>query len=131
MMGQITVLHLGFDYHQEVDIEKGRELVLAAGNRFLNEINADESRIRPYLAAYPFKPENIGIEIFFQNPDGSLLEPEKIHVVTMREGILEYVLENPILRRLEDFYKETYEEAAAKAAAASNGPALQFTANAL
>src|SRR5579863_6243292 len=54
--GKINFLHCGFFYYNEIDIEKARELLFTAGNRFLNAFNVDEI-IHPYLDVHPLKPE--------------------------------------------------------------------------
>ena len=48
MMNQIRMLALSFNYYKEVDIEQARELLMTAGNVFLNIINSNE-QIRPFL----------------------------------------------------------------------------------
>ncbi len=63
MMNQIRMLALSFNYYKPINIEQGRELLMAAGSLFLKTINEDE-RIRPYLDTYPFQPKNIEIRIF-------------------------------------------------------------------
>jgi hypothetical protein len=110
----VALLHWGFDYYHEVDIEKARELLLAVTNQFLAEINTNE-KIRPYLASYPFKPENLQIEIFFFDQDGSLLTREKLNIACINDGKLEY--ENVVPSAglpLTTIYQETYDEAMAK-----------------
>lgn len=47
----IRLLHCGFLYYNEIDIETARELIITAGNQFIAEVNANE-RIRPYLESY-------------------------------------------------------------------------------
>ena len=72
-------------------------------------------RIRPYLANYPFKPENIEIRIFLFNSDGSSIEPEKLVVISMLDGVLQFKVHSK--SKFDYFplaivYEETYEEAA-------------------
>ena len=117
MMNQIRMLALSFDYYKEVDIEQARELLMTAGNVFLNIINSNE-QIRPFLQNDPFQSENIEIRIFIQKPKGVELAPDRLTVVSLINGILEYDVRNPKTDRLETVYREKYEEVAAKLSAA-------------
>jgi hypothetical protein len=111
---KIHVLHCGFFYYNETNLEDARALLLTAGNLYLKAINESE-RIRPYLSIYPLNPENIGIEIFLYNPDGSDPQPEKLQIITLKEGILKYKIgikdSTGFLVRI---CEETYDEAMAK-----------------
>ena len=114
MMDQITLLHWGFDCYREVGLNEARELLVAAANQFLAAFNADE-RIRPYLATYPFGPENVEIRIFIYAANGSLItKPNALHVVACRSGRLDYMVRHPETDRLETILLETFEEAEAK-----------------
>jgi hypothetical protein len=113
---QIQLLHCGFFYHNEVDIEKARELLMTISNLFLIAINENE-RIRPYLGKYPFKLENLLIDIFFKNSDGSELGQEQLHVAALGEGTLQYMISCSATERLRTIQIETYKEAEAKLAA--------------
>ncbi len=109
---EIKMLYCAFDYYNEIDIENARELIMSAGNLYLNEINSDE-RIRPYLAEYPFK--NIEISIFLSNEDGSELPKDKIRIISMKEGILRYkigILDSKGYRTI--ICEETFDEALKK-----------------
>jgi hypothetical protein len=113
MMDQIKSLHWGFFHYGEMDIEKAREILISAGNQFLIAFNEDE-RIRPYLATYPFTPERIEVNVFIKKSDGSELETDKLLVVSIDEGILNYATGTPDGLRLKTVLKETYEEAVMK-----------------
>jgi len=119
----IKLLHFGFLYFNEIEIEEARELIITAGNQFLNEINANE-QIRPYLANFPFKLENIQVEIFLKRPDKSEIGFEKLHVITMKDGEVRYKIRSAETKRLTTTYKETYEEAMAKFSNASKSISL-------
>ena len=107
---KIQVMHCGFDYYNEIDVAEARELLMTAGNLYLREIN-DNEKIRPYLANYPFKPENIQIAIFLKNPNGSKTAPEKLRVISITDGLLRYDIG---MDSLTTICEETYDEAAAK-----------------
>jgi hypothetical protein len=109
----IELLHCGFDYYKEIGIEEARELLLLAGHQFLKEINTNE-QIRPYLATYPFKPENIQINIFLKKSDGSEIGLDKLHVISMQKGAMIYKIRDLKTERLTILYEETYEEAEAR-----------------
>ncbi len=123
MMDQIKMLALAFHYYKEVDIREARELLVTAATKFLNIINSNEE-IRPYLDIYPFKPENIQITIYLKNPDGSKFAPEKLCVVSMVNGILEYEAKNPETLRLLTICKEPYEQAVSKLGTVLTGKVL-------
>lgn len=113
MMDQIKMLALAFHYYHEVNIDEARELVIYVATTFLDEINKSE-HIRKYLDTYPFKPENIQIEIFLENLDGSKLPPEKLCAITMADGILKYKIDHPDRHKFLIVQEETYEEAVTK-----------------
>ncbi len=87
--------------------------LMTAGTLFLNTINAKE-QIRPFLQNDPFQPKNIEIRIFLQKPNGSEPEPDRLTVVSMTRGILEYDVRSSETGRLTTIYEETFEEVAAK-----------------
>ncbi len=113
MMDQIRMLALSFRYYKEVDINQARALLMTAGTLFLNTINAKE-QIRPFLQNDPFQPNNIEIAIFLAKPNGSKHDPDKLTVVSMTRGILEYDVRSSENGRLTTIYEETFEEAAEK-----------------
>jgi len=110
---KIQIMHCGFFYYDAVDIDRARELLLTAGNLYLTTINENE-RIRNSLGTYPFQPKNIEVTIFLYNNDRSDPPPEKLQVITMVNGILEYENRSVETKFLTTIYKETYEEAMAK-----------------
>ncbi|HEY2810972.1 MAG TPA: hypothetical protein VGJ00_06250 [Rhabdochlamydiaceae bacterium] len=110
-MDKVRELVLCFFCYKRIDIDEARELLMSAGNMFLDAINEDE-RIRPYLINYPFLPKNIGIEIYFKELNGSnIKEPGKLHVAWLMNGLLTYDDENLETKRLQTIHKETFEEA--------------------
>ncbi len=122
MMDQIKMLALSFDYYKPLNIENGRELLIAAVNELVTHVNANEE-IRPYLNNYPFEPKNIEIRIFARNPDGSNVPPGKLSVLSAIRNIFEYDMNDPETIQLKTFYQETYEEALSKIAAAAKSAA--------
>ena len=113
MMHEITLLHLGFHYYNEIEIDKARELLMAAGTLFLKKINENE-QIRPYLAYYPFLPEDIEIRIFLKKSSGLKIDSKKLQVATLIDGILNYEIDDAKCQLFEIIYSETFEEAEQK-----------------
>ena len=113
MMYQIRMLALSFNYYKEVDIEQARELLMTAGNVFLNIINSNE-QIHPFLQNDPFRPENIEIRIFIQKPKGIELPADRLTVVSLINGVLKYKITDSETEFLSIIYEENYEEAAVK-----------------
>jgi hypothetical protein len=115
MMREVQVLGLSFTYHKPIDIVEGRKLLLKAAHTLLDKIN-QEPRIRPYLIRYPFAPRNVEIEIFLRTPDNGFVPPDALRVITVREGVLRYKINNPKKVGFATIYKETYDEAVARLA---------------
>lgn len=112
-LNQIRMLAISFNYYQDVNIAEGRKLLIQTVETFLSIINADE-RIRPYLIKYPFDPENIEIRIFIFNKDGSSIGSDRLCVIGIIDGILDYQIHTPDGLWLERVHEETYEEALEK-----------------
>jgi hypothetical protein len=112
-VNEIRMLALSFLYYKEIDIEEARELLMAAATIFLKNINSNE-QIRPYLKNDPFQPKNIQIRIFLKKPDGSKPNLDKLTVIAMVSGMLEYDIRSSETGRLTTICRETYEEVAAK-----------------
>jgi hypothetical protein len=110
MMDDIQVLHMGFDFFQEVDLKKARELMVHAISEYLREINANEE-VRPFLHEYPFEAKNVEVRIWFYAPDHSRLPPDKIYYSSSIDGILNYYIRGKETPTRESIYEETYEEA--------------------
>jgi len=113
MMDEVKMLALAFSYCKEIELEDGRELLIAAINTFLETINAD-TRILPYLKPCPFEPKNVQIRIFLRNRDGSPFASGKLCFISAINGTLQYDIHDPQTTRLKTVYEEPYEEALAK-----------------
>jgi hypothetical protein len=109
---QIKMLALAFLCHKPIDIETGRELLIAAVNKFAAEINANEA-IRPYLNNYPFGPKNIEIEIYIRKPNGKEVESDELCIISASNGVLKYKIYSGKYN-LKTVYEETFEEALQK-----------------
>jgi len=62
LMDCISLVDLSFNYDKPVDISKARELVVLAVETFLKKINSHD-KIRPDLCTYPFRVNNLEIQI--------------------------------------------------------------------
>ena len=113
MMNEVKMLALAFVYNQPIDIDQGRELLVYTVETFVAMINEDE-RIHSYLYNYPFRPKNVEIRIFINNPDNSSIEAGKLCIVSAIDDYCAYKIRNTKTGRLETIYKETFQEAKAK-----------------
>jgi len=113
MMDEIKMLGLSFQYYTEIGVEEMRKLLLTSGELFLSVINSNEL-IRPYLNNFPFEVENIEIEIYLFNPNGTQFDLDKLHYATMVKGELKYVIRSSDNNLYKTIYSETYEEAVEK-----------------
>jgi len=118
MMDKIKMIALSFNYFGPVDEGKARELLLSATNELIFVVNEDE-RIRPYLHDYPFGPKNVEIRIFLKNIDGSKVSSDKLSVISVLDGILDYEVDDPKNAFFTSILEETYEEAMKKQAQSS------------
>ena len=112
MMYQIRMLALGFNYYKEIDINEARLLLMTAATAFLNSVNSHDL-IPPFLQNYPFTPKNIEIRIFIRKPNGRQPDADKLAIISMLNGILQYEI-MPNEYTLETIYQETFEEAREK-----------------
>ena len=112
MMGQIEMLALAFDYFQPLDIETARPLLITAVDKFLKEINEDES-IRSYLNNYPFNPKNIKVTIYLYQSNYTRVPDGDLCVVDLENGKIEYEINGPD-DRFHTILEETYDDAVTK-----------------
>jgi len=110
MMDDIKEMDMGFDYYGEVDLAEARRMLVYVIDEYLAAINSSQE-IRPYLHEYPFNAKNVGIRIWFYNPDRSNLARDKIYYISAINGILNYYIEGKKEFTREAICTETYEEA--------------------
>lgn len=113
MMYEIEMLAMGFNYYEEVSINKARELMVYAIKTFLDEINNSEA-IRPYLANYPFTAKNVDITIYPHTANGGTLPVGTLYIISSTNGIINYYVNSEGHKPLKRVYRETYQEAVAK-----------------
>lgn len=89
MFDEIKMLGLVFQGFHQITLEEARRLIVYALNKFLDEINSDES-IRPYLVSYPFSAENLEIGIWLYKPDHTAVNSNHISYVVNRGGMINY-----------------------------------------
>ena len=108
----IRMLALSCDYYKEVDIEDARKLLVEAGILFLKTANEHE-KARPYFANNPFGLKNIELR-FFIAKEKRENSRDKLSVISLIDGKLEYEISLPRPQGLTTIYEETFEEAANK-----------------
>lgn len=113
MMNEIKMVALAFNYHKPLNVDAGRQLLVAAVEKFAFEMNANEE-VRPFLYNYPFKANNIQIRIFIHRPDGSHFSSDDLCLISAIDGVLEYLSDDPNGPLFKTVHSETYEEAVAK-----------------
>ena len=110
MLNQIQTIGLLFDYHQPLTVEEGRELVIKAAEKLLQEINMNK-QIHPYLSHFPFSPKNVVIKIYVQQPNGSGFGHDQVCVFSLRNAVIDYKIELSEPPFIQTIHSETYEEA--------------------
>lgn len=111
MMNDIQRMGVSFQLFHEVDFTEARRLLVYVTTEYLNAIN-NNKEIRPYLHNYPFKPENVEIMIWIQEPNGQDVPFEKIDFMSSIDAILEYKVatgQEPYSNK--KIHEETYEKA--------------------
>jgi hypothetical protein len=104
MMAEIEMLAISFDFSNEIDITKARELLVKSINKYIEEINSN-NKIRKYLKCYPFTEKNIEVRIWVRTPKST---PSYISAIN---GELSYFMDTPYTYSQIALRKETYEEA--------------------
>jgi hypothetical protein len=107
----IRTMALCFDYRDTMDVEIGRELLVASVKTYLDAINANP-KLRPHLKNYPFTAENIEIIIYWHLGEAGKAGTGRLTNVSAMRGVLKYQVYNAE-GRLETVRKETYDEALA------------------
>jgi len=89
MMDSIKSLKLSFDLYRPIQVDEAREILVDLTEIFLNAVN-QKVKIHPYLANYPFLPENLNILICFSNLDGSIIVSPEISSISLVHGEVLY-----------------------------------------
>ena len=90
---------------------KARELIVSCVNDYLLTVNEDE-KLRPYLANYPFKPENIDFTIYNKTLEGKNTFHPFISVIKAKDGEITYHTDDPENNnKIKTTEYENYEEA--------------------
>jgi hypothetical protein len=109
MMYEIKLLGLSFNYYDEIDIAKGRELLVFAASEYLDAINSNVE-LRPYLDHWPFTPNDIEIDIGILKPTGKEVDLEKISFLSTEKNMLMYYPKKKDLQRRTPLLTETYQQ---------------------
>lgn len=107
-MHQVRMLALAFTYYHDLDMEKGRSLLLYCAHIFLDTINSDQD-LRPYLQNYPFVYKNIEIAIFLRSTDRNL--PTSFSWIKLVDDKIKYYQKDPLSGQYNKVHEETVEEA--------------------
>jgi hypothetical protein len=111
MIDDVKFMMIGFNYYSdEIDVKKGRALLVECTETFLKAINSNE-KIRPYLHNYPFLPSNIEVEVFCYKQDRHNLPDGTVCIFSTSKGNVEFISNNPKTNRLQVDHEEPYEEA--------------------
>jgi hypothetical protein len=110
MMYEIKMLSLSFNYYNEIDIAKGRELLVFAASEYLDAINTNVE-LRPYLDHWPFTANDIRINIGILKSTGKEVDLEKISFLSAEENMLMYYPKKKDLQRRTPLLTETYQQA--------------------
>ncbi len=87
MMDEIKMLYLAFECRRPLTIDETRPMIIDCVNILVTAINENE-KIRPYLAKYPFTPDNIEMVIFFQDNMGN--DVSDLIIVSVDKGNIKY-----------------------------------------
>ncbi|MBS0585361.1 MAG: hypothetical protein JSR76_03550 [Verrucomicrobia bacterium] len=110
MMYEIKLLGLSFNYYDEIEIAKGRELLVFAASEYLDAIN-NNVELRPYLDHWPFTANDIEIDIGILKPTGKEVDSDKITFITCKKNRLNYYPRNDAIKtRAPALLTETYQQ---------------------
>ena len=111
MMTDIKSLKMSLWVQDSVTIDEARDIMVTFTELFLEAVNENPD-LRPYLANFPFQPDNLGLMVAFLNEDCSeTVEPE-VDSVILANGTIYYAanaLESIFVSN--DLQTETYDEA--------------------
>src|SRR3990167_7317944 len=109
LMYDVKMSAMSFQYYHEIDIEKGRELIVKVIEKYLKNINENKP-IRPYLHQYPFEVDSIEIRMFISKPDGRDIPDGQLEYISCLHGIIEYNANGPKWKTI-TLKSETFNEA--------------------
>lgn len=109
---KITGFRLEFDFFGHPSIDDVRRLIISVLDGFLNAINTDQ-KIAPYLATFPFTPEDVDIRIEFRTQECDKFYPYlgNIAYVMAYDGRIVYNTLNSYNYHVERYKIESYGEA--------------------
>jgi hypothetical protein len=99
-------LEISFNYFEPLTIEKARELVIFAAQKFLKNLNDSESLNK--LIKKPYTMKNIAFEIFIYYPDYSKPPPPNLCLLIFEKNHISYFYDNGHFVK---FHEESYDEA--------------------
>ena len=108
MLYCVKMMYLGFQVYEDYTFEQKRELIVYALETLLQNVN-DNEKIRKDLCQYPFKIENLSIDLSFRSSKDRN-DPSAIIFIYASKGKITYVCSTKE-GLLKETYEETYKEA--------------------
>ena len=109
MMEDVKIIYVAFTYiNDSYNVNEARKLIVYCAEKYINEIN-NNKKIRPYLHNYPFKADNLELDIFFKDQNNLSPPYPNIYFVSLRNGLISYKVEENDESKL--IHKEPFEEA--------------------
>ncbi|MGD2168718.1 MAG: hypothetical protein PVI40_00565 [Chlamydiota bacterium] len=108
MLYCVERMHLALLSYEDYTFEQKRGLIIYALETLLQNVN-DNEKIRKDLCQYPFKIENLSIDLSFRSSKDRN-DPSAIIFIYASKGKITYVCSTKE-GRLKETYEETYEEA--------------------
>lgn len=119
MCDGIKSINVTFASHQKVELAEARRMIVRCIEGLRNAVNAKEN-LKEHLIPYPFPITGMRVSILFLQESGRFVEygcvwlgTGGVSSVSQLNGKLFYSSFNPRTDLLEDYFKETYEEALA------------------
>lgn len=107
----VAKINISFVAYRKGTIEEARTLEVKMIETLLTQVNSN-IKIRPFLATYPFQPNDLDITVAFQKKDNSCYTDGSVVLVFLgKNNKLLYRAEDPKTGQLVGIYEEPYEEA--------------------
>ena len=100
----ILEMDLAVRCYANLDVEKGRRLMVKAARTYLEVINSNK-KLKPFLVEHPFGPKNIYFKIFIAYPGKHNVEIGKLTAISIIKGDIVYNI-----RKAEYGHKRIHEE---------------------
>lgn len=108
--GKETTIEVSFGLDQVLTKEKCRELMVDSAEQLLIQINSD-AVLKPHLIHFPFTCNDIVVRFFMRRPDRSDIPYPDISTMSLRNGVVYYDVDDPVIRYKYSSIEEPFEEA--------------------